>query len=74
VPEKFYNLSRTEAFYQHKSDELALIPVFAAFVAPGASVKLSAEQRPRGVAQRPGRGGAVCPGLESGEQWTTFCQ
>ena len=43
VPEKFYNLSRTEAFYQHKSDELALIPVFAAFVAPGASVKLSAE-------------------------------
>ncbi len=43
VPEKFYNLSRTEAFYQHKTDELALIPVFAAFVAPGASVKLSAE-------------------------------
>jgi len=43
VPEKFYNLSRTEAFYQHKSDELALIPVFAAFVAPGASMKLSAE-------------------------------
>jgi len=43
VPEKLYNLSRTEAFYQHKTDELALIPVFAAFVAPGASVKLSAE-------------------------------
>ena len=43
VPEKFYNLSRTEAFYQHKSDEVALIPVFAAFVAPGASVKLSTE-------------------------------
>ena len=43
VPEKFYNLSRTEAFYQHKTDELALIPVFAAFVASGASVKLSAE-------------------------------
>ena len=43
VPEKFYNLSRTEAFYQHKSDEVALIPVFAAFVASGASVKLSAE-------------------------------
>jgi 8-oxo-dGTP pyrophosphatase MutT (NUDIX family) len=43
VPEKFYNLSRTEAFYQHKTDELALIPVFAAFVAPGATVKLSAE-------------------------------
>jgi dATP pyrophosphohydrolase len=43
VPDKFYNLSRTEAFYQHTSDELALIPVFAAFVAPGACVKLSAE-------------------------------
>ncbi len=43
VPEKFYNLSRTEAFYQHRSDEVALIPVFAAFVAPGVTVKLSAE-------------------------------
>ena len=43
VPAKFYNLSRTEAFYQHKSDELAMIPVFAAFVAPGASVQLSRE-------------------------------
>ena len=43
VPDKFYNLSRTEAFYQHKRDEVALIPVFAAFVASGASVKLSAE-------------------------------
>jgi dihydroneopterin triphosphate diphosphatase len=43
VPEKFYNLSRTEAFYQHRTDELALIPVFAAFVAPTASVRLSAE-------------------------------
>lgn len=43
VPEKFYNLSRTEAFYQHRTDELALIPVFAAFVAAGATVKLSVE-------------------------------
>ena len=43
VPEKLYNLSRTEAFYQHKSDELALIPVFAAFVAPDAPVRLSDE-------------------------------
>jgi len=42
-PEKFYNLSRTEAFYQHRSDEVALIPVFAAFVAPSATVQLSAE-------------------------------
>ena len=43
VPEKFYNLSRTEAFYQHKTDELVMIPVFAAFVAAGASVTISAE-------------------------------
>jgi 8-oxo-dGTP pyrophosphatase MutT (NUDIX family) len=43
VPEKFYNLSRTEAFYQHRTDELALIPVFAAFVSAAASVRLSAE-------------------------------
>src|SRR4051812_20094347 len=43
VPEKFYNLSRTEAFYQHRTDELALIPVFAAFVAPDATPKLSDE-------------------------------
>jgi 8-oxo-dGTP pyrophosphatase MutT (NUDIX family) len=43
VPEKFYNLSRTEAFYQHRSDELALIPVFVAYVAFTAAVRLSAE-------------------------------
>jgi 8-oxo-dGTP pyrophosphatase MutT (NUDIX family) len=43
VPEKFYNLSRTEAFYQHRTDEVALIPVFAAFVAPHATVQVSAE-------------------------------
>ena len=43
VPLKFYNLSRTEAFYQHKSDEVALIPVFAAFVLPDAALRLSAE-------------------------------
>ena len=43
VPQKFYNLSRTEAFYQHKSDEVALIPVFAAFVLPDAALRLSAE-------------------------------
>ena len=43
VPEKFYNLSRTEAFYQHRTDQLALIPVFAAFVATTATVRVSAE-------------------------------
>ena len=43
VPERLYNVSRTEAFYQHKSDEIALIPVFAAFVAAGSTPRLSAE-------------------------------
>ena len=43
VPAKFYNLSRTEAFYQHRTDELAVIPVFAAFVAADSRVTISAE-------------------------------
>ena len=43
VPERFYNVSRTEAFYQHKSDEMALIPVFAAFVSANATPRLSSE-------------------------------
>lgn len=43
TPERFYNVSRTEGFYQHKTDELALIPVFAAFVAAGAEPRLSRE-------------------------------
>ncbi|MGH7531196.1 MAG: NUDIX domain-containing protein [Gemmatimonadales bacterium] len=43
APERLYNVSRVEAFYQHARDEVALIPVFAAFVAPGATPRLSAE-------------------------------
>ena len=43
VPERLYNVSRTEAFYQHKTDEMALIPVFAAFVAPNSAPRLSSE-------------------------------
>ena len=38
-----YNLSRVEQFYLHRSDEIALIPVFVAFVAPDAVVRLSEE-------------------------------
>jgi 8-oxo-dGTP pyrophosphatase MutT (NUDIX family) len=40
---RLYNLSRVEVFYQHRSDEVALIPVFAAFVAPDAAVRLGSE-------------------------------
>lgn len=43
APERLYNLSRVETFYQHRLDEVALVPVFAAFVAPGATVRTSAE-------------------------------
>jgi 8-oxo-dGTP pyrophosphatase MutT (NUDIX family) len=43
VPQRLYNVSRTEAFYQHRTDEVMLIPVFAAFVAPEAAARLSAE-------------------------------
>jgi dATP pyrophosphohydrolase len=43
VPERFYNLSRIEGFYQHKSDELVIIPAFAAFVSAEAQPLLSRE-------------------------------
>jgi 8-oxo-dGTP pyrophosphatase MutT (NUDIX family) len=43
APERLYNVSRTEGFYQHRTDELALIPVFAAFVAADEAPRLSAE-------------------------------
>ena len=43
VPIRLYNLSRVELFYQHRLDEVALVPVFAAFVAPEAPVRLGQE-------------------------------
>jgi dihydroneopterin triphosphate diphosphatase len=43
VPARLYNLSRVEAFYQHRMDEVALVPVFVAFVAPGVPVRLGRE-------------------------------
>src|SRR5262249_59036943 len=43
APERLYNLSRVETFYQHRKDEVALVPVFVAFVAPGAAVRTGAE-------------------------------
>lgn len=58
TPQRLYNLSRTEAFYQHRSDELALIPVFAAFVAADAEPTISDEHdraewlRPSAAAER----------------------
>ena len=43
VPVRLYNLSRVELFYQHRTDEVALVPVFAAFVAGDATVRLGTE-------------------------------
>jgi 8-oxo-dGTP pyrophosphatase MutT (NUDIX family) len=43
VPVRFYNVSRVESFYQHRIDEVALVPVFVAFVAEDAVVRLGAE-------------------------------
>jgi dihydroneopterin triphosphate diphosphatase len=40
---RLYNLSRVELFYQHRSDEVSLIPVFAALVAREAEVRLGPE-------------------------------
>lgn len=42
-PLRLYNASRVEAFYRHAPDEVALIPVFAAFVRPATEPRLSAE-------------------------------
>jgi dATP pyrophosphohydrolase len=43
IPTRLYNLSRVELFYQHRSDEVALVPVFAAFVPPDVRVRLGSE-------------------------------
>jgi len=43
TPAAMYNLSRVEAFYLHRSDEVAMIPVFAALVPATAAVSISDE-------------------------------
>ena len=43
TPVRLYNVSRVESFYQHRIDEVALVPVFAAFVPPEAAVRLGSE-------------------------------
>ena len=39
APDRLYNLSRVETFYQHRADEIALVPVFATFVAAGVEAR-----------------------------------
>jgi dATP pyrophosphohydrolase len=43
TPLRFYNLSRVESFYRHTTNEVVLVPVFAAFVDRQAQVRLSQE-------------------------------
>jgi 8-oxo-dGTP pyrophosphatase MutT (NUDIX family) len=43
TPLRLYNLSRVELFYQHRTDEVSLVPVFAAFVSGQALVQLGPE-------------------------------
>jgi len=57
-PLRMYNLSRVEVFYQHRRDEVALIPVFAAFVPAEGEVRLSREHVQRewlGIAEAAAR-------------------
>lgn len=42
-PEKFYNLSRVETFYRHSTNEVVLVPVFAALVRRAGKVRLCQE-------------------------------
>ncbi len=43
APDRLYNLSRVESFYQHRIDEVALVPVFVALVGDAAEIRLGAE-------------------------------
>jgi dATP pyrophosphohydrolase len=43
APDRLYNLSRVESLYLHRSDVLALIPVFCAWVPAGSRAVLSPE-------------------------------
>lgn len=43
APARLFNVSRVEAFYQHRSNEVALVPVFAAFVSEGSEPALGDE-------------------------------
>jgi 8-oxo-dGTP pyrophosphatase MutT (NUDIX family) len=43
VPVRLYNLSRVEAFFENRTGEVMLIPVFVGFVPPDGAVRLSPE-------------------------------
>lgn len=43
LPQRLYSLSRVESFYRHSTNEVVLVPAFAAFVSREAEVSLSPE-------------------------------
>lgn len=43
TPARLFSVSRVEAFYQHRTNEVALVPVFAAFVDENAEPTLGTE-------------------------------
>ena len=43
APARLYNLSRVETFYMHRTDSLAFVAVFVAFVPPEAEVRTGGE-------------------------------
>jgi dihydroneopterin triphosphate diphosphatase len=43
APAKLYNLSRVETFYMHRTDSLAFVAVFVAFMPPEAKVRTGGE-------------------------------
>ncbi|HYK81808.1 MAG TPA: NUDIX domain-containing protein [Gemmatimonadales bacterium] len=43
TPLRLYNASRVEAFYRHRADEVALVPVFVALVSADAVLRASQE-------------------------------
>ena len=71
APLRLYNLSRVELFYQHRQDEVALVPVFVAFVAPEAEVGPEHRARPVGMAAGGGGRRTGSPGRASGARWKT---
>src|SRR5207302_11060055 len=59
-PARLYNVSRVEAFYRHRTDEIALIPVFAAVV-DGAAEPSASPHHDRVAWLAPGRAAARPP-------------
>ena len=70
--ERLYNLSRVETFYQHRLDEVALVPVFAAFVAAGRGRPAPAPSTTGSSGSRRPRRARRFAWPREGARWTTW--